>query len=157
MIETPEILLGLSGLQESNPSLGNGLRMGVGGLALLRALQVFEAEEGLHGKLEGFSALGLAAAGGASVVHGPGAEVFGRSGEVVHGLCEMALGLSGIHQALHDETKGITPQLALGLLTFTKGASTFLPMVLPSAGTAVAIAQLGILGAKSLLVHSSPH
>jgi hypothetical protein len=151
-VEIPEVLLGLSGLQDSTPMLGNGLRVGVGAIALAKSLQAFTTIDGPLGKLEGLSALGLTVAAGASVFHGNSAHLVGMSAEGVHGLCEVAIGANEIREGLQD---GGGTLLTSGILGTTKGLTTFLPMVAPGTGTAVGLLHLGILVTKTAIHHTS--
>jgi hypothetical protein len=154
-VEIPEVLLGLSGLQESSPTLGNGLRLGIGGIALAKSLQAFTTMEGPLGKLEGVSALGLAVAAGASVFPGHSAHLVGQGAEGVHGLCEIAIGVNEIREELQDGVPGFSATLASGLLGTAKGLTTFLPMMAPGTATGVGLLHLGILGTKTIIQYTS--
>lgn len=152
VVEMPEALLGLSGLQDSLPWLGNSLRAGVGTLALARSVQAFRSDQGMIGKLEGFSSLGLAVAAGASLLPGAAAGLVGTGAEGVHGICEMALGAHEVHSEWKGKRK-VSSGLITGALGFTKGATTFLPMFMPSTGTAVGVLHVGILATSAVLNH----
>ena len=145
-IEIPEVLLSLSGLQESVPGLGHTFRAGVGSLALLKSFQSFTRDEGALTKLDGFSSLGLAVAAGGSIVGGHSVSL---AAESVHGMCEIALGIVELNSA---EQGRESLSAALGI---TKGLTTFVPMMVPGAQTAVGILHLGILTARAVLATRS--
>ena len=145
-IEIPEVLLSLSGLQESVPGLGHTFRAGVGSLALLKSFQSFTRDEGALTKLDGFSSLGLAVAAGGSIVVGHSVSL---AAESVHGMCEIALGIVELNSA---EQGRESLSAALGI---TKGLTTFVPMMVPGAQTAVGILHLGILTARAVLATRS--
>jgi len=144
-IEIPEVLLSLSGLQESLPGLGHTLRAGVGTLALFKSLQSFTEGEGALAQIDGLSSLGLAVAAGGSIVGGPIGHTVGMAAESVHGMCEIALGMAELNSA---EQGRESLSAALGI---TKGVTTFVPMMFPGAQTAVGILHLGILTARAVL------
>ena len=148
-IEIPEVLLSLSGLQESVPGLGHTFRAGVGSLALLKSFQSFTRDEGALTKLDGFSSLGLAVAAGGSIVGGPVGHSVSLAAESVHGMCEIALGIAELNSA---EQGRESLSAALGI---TKGLTTFVPMMGPGAQTAVGILHLGILTARAVLATRS--
>ena len=157
-VEIPEVLLGLSGLQQSTSSLGDTLRSGVSLMALANASHAFQHGEGVMGKIEGLSSLGLAVAGGASVLDGQTTLLrdgpqsnLGRVGEGVHGLCEVALGTHEMMESIDDTNTGLNLGVVSGMMGVTKGLTTFLPMMMPSAGTAVGILHLGILVSKTAI------
>ncbi len=144
-IEIPEVLLGLSGLQESVPIVGHTLRAGVGSLAFLKSLQTFTREEGALSKVNDLSSLGLAVSAAGSIVGGPTGQVVSVAAESVHGLCEIALGLAELKSA---DSGGESLSAVLGI---TKGMTTFIPMAAPGAATAVGLLHLGILTTRAFL------
>ena len=150
-VEIPEVLLGISDLQTSHPTIGNTLRAGVGGIALLKSVQAFTHEPGALGKMEGLSALGLAVSAGGSIVGGPTGAAVGQAGEAVHGLCEIALGAAEMKEAVETKGSGLSKEVVAGLLGVTKGVTTFLPMIATSTGLAVSLLHLGILTTKALM------
>lgn len=150
-VEIPEVLLGLSDLQSTNPPVGNALRAGVGALALLKSAQAFAYEEGAMGKIEGLSALGLAVSAAGSIVGGPTGGTVGMAGEAFHGLSEIVLGVAEIKEVVETNGGEFDKDVFAGILGMTKGVTTFLPMVAPSTGTAVGLLHLGILTTRTLL------
>ena len=144
-IEIPEVLLSLSGLQESVPGVGHTLRAGVGSLALLKSFQSFTRERGALSKVDGLSSLGLAVSAAGSILGGPAGQAVSLAAESVHGLCEIGLGVAELKSA---DSNGESLSAVLGI---TKGMTTFIPMAAPGAATAVGLLHLGILTTRAFL------
>lgn len=151
-VEIPEVLIELSGIQDNTKYLGHGLRMGVSGLALARAVQAYQSDD-KYAKLETLASLGTAVSSGASVFDGSKAMLIGNAAEGIHGLSEIAIGIGEIRDGLPNGEAPDRLEVAAGVLGVTKGATTLLPIFLPQTETAVGLAQIGLITARSVIAH----
>jgi hypothetical protein len=142
LVELPHVLLELSHLDHHSPRLAAGANIGIAGLALVRAAQCFQIP-GWGAKLEGASAVALAAAGVASALPGGLAHTLGHGAQAGHGLLELGL---GSYQAA-DGLKGQHGwrQVADGALGMVKGAAALMPMFAPGLEHASHLVELGAL------------
>jgi len=159
-VEATDALLHATHLTHSHTPelshLGEGLRAGVGALALARGTQALLNGKGIHAKLEGMASLGLGVASTASLFHSGAAATVTTAAQSVRGLSEVALGGYQLYHYSHAGEHHEKSQLAKGLLNCAKGATTFIPMFAPHAGSAVGVLHLGIVGASLALELAHP-
>lgn len=141
-MEIPGVLLHLSHLAHRAPALASAAGLGLAGLAGVRAAQCFRVS-GWEAKLEGASAMALAASSVASSFHGALAHQVAHGAHGVHGVLELGL---GAHQTIEAiEHKAGWKQIADGALGVVKGAATLTSLVFPGLETASSLVELGAL------------
>ena len=153
VVEIPQSVLELSRLDAKSPVAAKGVQGAVAGLALARAIQCFHDAESLEEVLEGASSGALALACGATLLPGASTAMASQGFLIAHGGTELALGIREIHEEFKKD-KPAKLELVAGVLDSVKGASTFLPLIIPETSDAVNLFQIGAIVAKTAM---EPH
>lgn len=126
----------------------------VSGLAVVRAAQLFRLP-GWEAKMEGASAVALAAAGVASMVPGGLSHGIGHTATLGHGVIETTLGAHQLREAIRDPHTGWS-QVADGVLGMAKGLAVLTPMVIPGLEHVCHAVELGALIGRAGLKLAHP-
>lgn len=153
MVEIPQAVLDLSNLSSTSPILGGVAQTGISALAFKRAAQGLSGSS-FEARMEGASSLALGIAGTLSLFPGQIATTTSQAFMGVQGALEMSLGVRELHEEFFNKEKPAWKEVATGALDTVKGATSLLPLIVPSTANAVNAFQITALVSKALLESS---